>query len=114
MMATFTRRELIDQAATKVGALGAGQTLEVEDLDVLQDFATALFDQLGEDGILSIGDDDAIPASWCPYLASLLANLAGPDYGTAFDVSIKQTNEAILRKLVRQKETYEPLQVDYF
>src|SRR5262245_38540032 len=113
-MSTFTRRELIDQAASKVGALGVGKTLSAEDLDVFEQFATALFDQLSEDEIVLIGDDEAIPASWCPFLASLLANLAGPDYGTAFDVSIKQTNEAILRKLVRQKETYEPLQVDYF
>lgn len=113
-MASLTRRELVDQAATKVGALGAGQTLEVEDLDVIDRYATQLFDQLGEDDILTIGDEAEIPASWSPYLAALLANLIGPDYGTPFDLAIKQMNEAILRRLVRATETFEPLQVDYF
>jgi len=113
-VSTFTRRELIDQAATKLGALGAGQTLQVEDLVAIDTQCTALFDQLAEDEILMVGDDDAIPASWCPYLASLLANLSGPDYGLGFSVDIKQANEAILRKLVRGKETYEPQTPDYF
>lgn len=112
-MATITRRELVDQAATKVGALGAGQTLAPEDLDVIDRFAGALFDQLSEDDILNISDD-AIPASWSPYLASLLANLAGPDYGTPYTHEVKVMNEAILRKLVRAKATFEPLAVDYF
>jgi len=113
-MATITRRELIEQAATKVGALGAGQALEVEDLNVIDSYCTQLFDQLAEDEILTVGDDDAIPASWAPYLSSLLANLIAPDYGMPFQTDAKQAYEAILRRLVRQKETFEPLQVDYF
>ena len=112
-MATITRRELVDQAATKVGALGAGQTLAPEDLDVIDHMASALFDQLAEDEILSVSDDE-IPASWSPFLASLLANLVGPDYGIAFSQEVKVINEAILRKLVRAKGTFEPLVVDYF
>jgi hypothetical protein len=113
-MATVTRRELVDQAATKVGALGAGQTLAAEDLDVIDRMASALFDQLAEDEILSISDEEEIPASWSPFLASLLANLIGPDYGIAFTQDVKVVNEAILRKLVRAKATFEPLAVDYF
>src|SRR5262252_5513125 len=113
-METFTRRKLIDQAATKVGALGVGQTLANEDLVAIDEMATSLFDQLAEDEIVTIGDDDAIPASWCPYLATLLANLIGPDYGAPFDPNIKLSAEAILRKLVRGKETYEPQTPDYF
>ena len=113
-MATFTLRQLIDQAATKVGALAAGQTLQVEDLDAFTTFATALIDQLAEDEILTIADTDSIPAAWTPYLASLLANLAGPDYGVAFSTDAKAANEAILRRLVRSKETFEAQQTNYF
>jgi hypothetical protein len=112
-MATITRRQLVDQAATKVGALGAGQTLAAEDLAVIDRMASALFDQLAEDEIL-LASDDEIPASWSPYLASLLANLIGPDYGIAFTQEVKVVNEAILRKLVRAKATFEPLVTDYF
>jgi hypothetical protein len=113
-MADYTRRELVDMAAVKLGALGAGQTLSAEDLDTIDTMVPALFDQLAEDDILAIGDEEAIPASWCPYLATLLANLVGPDFGAPFDPSIKQGSEAILRKLVRGKETYEPQTPDYF
>src|SRR5215831_734417 len=100
-MATFTRRELIDQAATKVGSLGVGQTLEVEDLQAIDTQCTCLFDQLAQDKIVFISDEDAIEASWCPHLSVLLANLCGPDYGSPFDAGVKQQHEAMLRKLVR-------------
>jgi len=113
-MATFTRRELIDQTAFKLGALSVGQTLSAEDLAALDGMAGSLFDQLAEDGILMVADDDAIPASWCLYLAILLANLAGPDYGAAMSPDVKVVNEAILRRLVRGTETYEPQTPDYF
>jgi hypothetical protein len=113
-MATITRRELVDQTASKVGALGAGQSLAAEDLDVIDRMVDALFDQLAEDEIMTVGDDEQIPASWSPYLASLLANLVGPDYGIPFTQEVKQVNEAILHKLVRVKETRETLSVDYY
>src|SRR5262245_33400766 len=113
-MAFFTLRQLIDQAATKVGALAAGQTLQVEDLDAFNTFATSLFDQLAEDEIWFISNKDELPASLCPYLASLLANLAGPDYGVPFSTDAKAANEAILRRLVRSKDASEPQTVNYY
>jgi len=113
-MATFTRRQLIDQAAFKLGALSVGQVLSAEDLTALNDTASMLFDQLSEDNILTIGDDDAINASWCPYLATLIANLAAPDYGQQSSNDVKVINESILRRLVRGTETYEPQTTDYF
>lgn len=113
-MAEFTRRELVDQVAFSVGILGVGQTLSAEDLVAIDDTLSSLFDQLAEDGILTIGDEEAIPASYCPHLAVLGANLCAPKYGTAFDASVKVQHEAILRKLVRGYETYETQRVDYF
>lgn len=113
-MSTFTARELIEQAASKVGAAGAGQTLAAEDLKWFEDHYKMLAEQLAEDGVLSIGDDDAIPASWCPYLSTLLANICAPRYGAPFAPEAKFQNEAILRKLVRGPETYEPQTPDYF
>jgi hypothetical protein len=113
-MASFTRRELVDQVAFKVGILGVGSQLADDDFHAIDDMLGALFDQLAEDSILVIGDEDEIPASWCPYLATLAANLCAPQYGTAFDVGVKQANEAILRKLVRGHETFEVQRTDYF
>jgi hypothetical protein len=113
-MATITRRELVDLAATNIGALAAGQVLADDDLDFIDQQCAALIDQLAEDEILYITDEQEIPASWSPYLASLLSNLIAPNYGGPFSNDTKVINEAILRKLVRAKETREPLQVDYF
>ena len=113
-MAEFTRRELVDQAAFSVGILGVGQVLSAEDLLAIDDTLTSLFDQLAEDGILTIGDEDAIPASWCPHLAVLGANLVAPKYGAAFDAAVKSQHEAMLRKLVRGYETFETLRTEYF
>ena len=113
-MATITRRELVDLAATNIGALAAGQVLADDDLDFIDGQCDALFDQLAEDEILAIGDEEEIPASWSPFLGNLLTNLIATNYGGTFSDQVKIMQEAILRKLVRAKETREPLSVDYF
>lgn len=113
-MATITRRELVDRVAEIAGPGAAGQTLADEDVDFIDSQLGALFDQLGEDGILTINDDNEIPSSWSPHLAFLGANLCAFNYGGAWSSQTKIEQEAILRKLVRAKETREPLQVDYF
>jgi hypothetical protein len=113
-MATFTLREVIDEAAERLGELATGQTLNADQLTKYQNNATMLLDQLGEDGIVGIADTDSIPASYVPYLATLLANLAGPGVGVAFNLQLKQSVEATLRKLVRGSQTFEILTPDYF
>jgi hypothetical protein len=113
-MATITRRELVDLVAEIVGPGAAGQTLSDDDVDFIDGRLGALFDQLAEDEILAITDDDAIPASWSPYLANLGANLCALNYGGQWNDGVKISQEAILRKLVRAKETHEPVAVDYF
>jgi hypothetical protein len=113
-MATCTRNELVAQAAAKVGILGVGQALSDEDFELIDDYVDKLFDQLAEDEIWTVADEEEIPASLCPYLATLLANLCAAEYGSAFSGQVKMEHEAILRRLVRQKETFEIQQVDYF
>src|SRR5262245_6098306 len=113
-MATITRRELVDLAATNIGALAAGQVLADHDLDFINGPCSALFDQLAEDEILKIGNEDEITASWSPYLANLLANLCAFNYGAAYSPDVKVLQEATLRKLTRAHDTREPVAVDYF
>lgn len=114
MTVTMTRRELVDEAASNVGALAAGATLSDEDLDVIDQMIDPLFEQLAADEILTIGDDDTIPASQFPFLGQLLANLVGPKFGLPFNKGAKDANEAIIRRLVRAGPTREPLSVDFF
>jgi hypothetical protein len=113
-MTDITKRELIDEAAIRVGALGIGQTLNADELAYFERSYRYLAAQLAEDEVLQIGDDDAIPDSWAPYIATLLANLCGPAHGVAFDLNTKVATEAILCKLVRVKETYERQITEYF
>ena len=113
-MPSFKLNDLINQAATKVGALGVGQTLSAEDHAKFLELSSCLFDQLEQDQILSLADLDDIPAALAPYLATLLANLAAPDFGAPFDMSVKEQNEAVIRRLVRGTVTYEQQTPDYF
>lgn len=113
-MATFTLREVIDQAAERLGELATGQTLDADQLTQYENGATMLLAQLEQDKILSIADTEAIEASWCPYLATLLANLVGPGVGVPFSLQVKQTTEAVLRKLLRAGDTFEQQTPEYF
>jgi hypothetical protein len=114
-MTDYTRAQLVEITATKLNVLAPGQSLAAEDSVKINQALDQLFDQLGQDGILSLGDDDTIPASWSPYLAMLAVNLLANDYTTSpFDPAIKAMNEAILRRLVRATETFEPQQAEYF
>jgi hypothetical protein len=113
-MATITRRELVDLVAELAGPGAAGQTLSDIDVDFIDGRIGALFDQLNDDEILTVSDFSAIPASWSPFLANLAANLCASNYGGQWNDAVKISQEAILRKLVRGKETREPVAVDYF
>jgi hypothetical protein len=114
MAVTFTTRQIIDQAASKVGILGAGQALAAVDLAKFQELVDCLFDQLEQDEIVSFADPDTIPGALAPYLATLLANMASPDYGAPTDLGVKEANEAVIRRLVRGTVTYELQTPDYF
>lgn len=114
MTVTMTRRELVDEAASNVGELAAGATLSDEDLDTIDKMVDSLFEQLSVDEILTVQDEDEIPASQFPFLGQLLANLVGPKFGIPFSKVVKDANEAILRRLVRSGPTREPLSVDFF
>lgn len=114
-MAEFTLREVIDQAARRVGQLAVGQVLNADELTSWLEAWTSLREQLAQDGIVSIANDDMIPAALAPWLATLLGNLNGPGAaGIPTSLDIKSQTEAVIRKLVRSGETFEPQQPDYF
>ena len=102
------------RSPTRSASSASVRRSRAEDLLAIDETPAILFDQLAEDGIVTIGDEDAIPACWCPHLATLGANLAAPKYGAPFDVEVKQRHEAMLRKLTRGHETFETQRVDYF
>jgi hypothetical protein len=113
-MATFTLREVIDEAAHRLGELATGQTLSADQLTQYENNAAMLIDQLAQDGIVSIADRDSIEASLVPYVATLLANLAGPGVGVPSSLQVKRETEAVIRKLTRGGQTFEQQTPDYY
>ena len=85
-----------------------------EDLLVVGEYLDPLIEQLAADGICVVHDPENIPDSWFLPLARLLANVAGPRFGSAMNEDAKTVDERTLRRLTAATVTYEPLKVDYF
>lgn len=85
-----------------------------EELDAIGMYVDPLLEQLAADEIVYIGDSNAIPDKYFLPLARLLANVAGPRFGSAMNEQAKQTDEATLRRLTAGKPTYEVLKATYF
>lgn len=109
-----TREQLVSRAAKKLQILEAGQTLEDEDEEVLDDSVEGLFAQLAKDEICIIGDDSSIPEEWLDPLAGLLANMCASDFGKPYSPDVKTVFEAQLRKMNASKSTYGPLEGNYY
>lgn len=111
---TKTRTDLIERAATELGALPSGETLSDEDSATIDNLVDPLQMQLSMDGVVDIGDIEQIPSEYFLPLAKLLANVAAPSFGQQENPDVKAMNEQILRKLTASKPTYEVQKAVYF
>jgi hypothetical protein len=89
------------------------QSPATEDIETIGEYVGPLLAQLSVD-VVSIPDSDEIPVEYFLPLARLLANVAAPRYGQAFNEDARIRDEAILRKLTAARPTYETLRADYF
>ena len=111
---TRTRTDLIERAAAELGVLPAGQPLSDEDASAIGALVEPLLRQLSLDGVVDVGEPDAIATEHFLPLARLLANEAAPSFGAAFSLDVKLENEHQLRKLTAARATREPLKATYF
>lgn len=111
---TKTRQQLKERAATELGFLPSNATLSDEDSDTLDNLVDPLVMQLDADGVVSIGDTDAIESTYFIPLARLLANEAAPSFGQEYSLDKKSLNEGILRRLTATKPTGETLRSLYY
>ena len=111
---TKTRSQLIERAAKDLGIIEPGETLSAEDQDTFDGLVDPLIAQLSADGIVGIQDDEAIEFEYFLPLARLLANIAGPDFGSPINEAAKMEDEKTLRRMSAAKPSYEVLKVDYF
>lgn len=110
---TKTRTDLINRAATELGALPSNATLSDEDRATIDALVDPLLSELSI-STLAINDSEAIPVEYFLPLARLLANEAAPSFGQAFSVDLKAANQRMLRRLGGTKPTREPVKAQYF
>jgi hypothetical protein len=119
-MATKTRNDLVNQALRNLGVLAAGQTADAEDFQAADGHIDQVIASLSARDIVTVDDDDAIPAEWFDPLAVLVADDAAMEFGLAgVPASPGAANPVLsaensLRLMVRGRPTYEPLKVNYF
>lgn len=110
---TKTRSQLIERAAKDLGIIEPGETLSAEDQETFDGLLDPLIAQLSADSIVYIQDDEAIEVEYFLPLARLLANIAGPDFGSPINEAAKLEDEKTLRRLSASKPSYETLKVCY-
>lgn len=111
---TKTRTDLIERAATELGALPSGGTLDDDERETIDNLVDPLVMQLSLDGVVYVSDTEAIPSEWFISLARLLANEAAPSFGQQTSPQVKLDNEAKLRKLTASKPTFQTQKAQYF
>lgn len=114
MILTKSRTQLVNEAASKLQAVGSGQAVEAEDQATIDDKVDPLILQLAVDSICNVDNDEEIPGEWFDAIACLLANNCADDFGKEYDPAKKALYEAQLRRLTAPKTTREPVVVEYF
>lgn len=114
MATAKTLIELKTEAFGILTGLDPSQAPEAEDLDTIGVYVSPLLAQLARDEIVYIGDEDAIPNEFFLPLARLLANVAGPRFGSPMNEDAKKIDERTLRRLNSSKPTYETLKTVYY
>jgi hypothetical protein len=109
-----TSAQLKTEALSILTGMDPNQEPESEELTAIGNYLAPLVEQLAEDGICVVQDVEDIPDSWFLPLARLLANVAGPRFGSPMNEDAKMIDERTLRRLTAAPPTYEPLRVEYF
>jgi hypothetical protein len=111
---TKTRAQLKERAAKNLALIEPGEALSTEDDATLDGLIDPLIAQLAADDIVYIQDSEEIEVELFLPLSRLLANAAGPDFGSPINLEAKAADERELRRLSAAKPTYENLKVDFF
>lgn len=111
---TKTLDDLKTKAFRLLTGMGPEQEPAAEDLATIGEYVDPLLAQLSADGIVTIGDSDEIDLEYFLPLARLLANVAGPEYGSQMNEDARLRDERMLRRLVAGQPTYEPQKTEFF
>ena len=109
-----TRAQLIERAGIDLGLVQPGEALSSDDYNTLDSLVDPLVDQLAADNVIYIDDRNEIDTQVFMALASLLANYAGPSFGSPINDQALSRDQGMLRRIASTRPTFAPLQTDYF
>ena len=113
-MTTKTRAQLVAEAAECLQIVGAGQSLDDEDADLIDGKVDTLIEQLSVDEVVEIDNVEEIPSEYFDALGQLLANSCATKFGLPYDPGKKATFEAQLVRLTASRPTRERLETEYY
>jgi hypothetical protein len=96
---TKTRAQLLERAGIALGLVQPGEALSSEDSNTLDNLVDPLIEQLTADSIIYISDADAIDVAVFLPLASVLANYAGPSFGSPINDAALLRDQGTLRRI---------------
>lgn len=115
MSTTKTSAELINEAATDIGALGPGEALSAEDFATLSGKLDGLIETLNFEEEIYISDKEEIDAAYFLPLARLLGNVAGSAIvGAPLNDEAWVRDVRSLRKVIASRPTYTVIKTNYF
>lgn len=109
-----TRAQLIERAGIALGLVQPGEALSSEDYDTLDDLVDAVLAQLAADEIIYVGNPEEILLEIFLPLSSLIANYAGPSFGSPINDDARRRDEGALRRINSSRPTYATFAGTYF
>lgn len=117
--------DLVTEALANLGVLAAGQPIDVEDFNWVQEKLDSIYRKLGGLEIVFVADPNNIPGSWFSDLADIVAGECASKFGLAGQEFIDKVNKGLggagsipigagtaamsLKIITRGRPTYEPL-----
>lgn len=125
-----TSTDLITEALANLGVLAAGQPIDPEDFNYVEEKLDAIFRKIAALEIIYVTDPSQIPGEWFSDLADIVAGECCTKFGVTPDDYAKLINKGLggvqgvdvgygaaaksLRAMMRGRPTFQPLQIDYF
>jgi hypothetical protein len=109
-----TRQDLISSVLEELGALGAGQTPDAEDVADIEKRLDSTFAELAARGVWYVQDDQVIDDAAYNALVAIVADMASPAYGQPRNAEAAMNAETRLRRLRPSMPVFPPVRVDYF
>ena len=109
-----TRDQLLERAGINLGLMQPGEPLSTEDYATLDDLLDPLIAQLSADNVVYIQDPDAIELALFLPLAALLANYAGPSFGSPINDQAMFRDSNTLKRISAAGPLYTSQEGNYF